>query len=137
VEAHPEWRDAGSIVVRTVMDEIPQTLTQETEREELFVERVAVGRTLADGEIVAPREEGDVTIIPVVVEEAVVVTRRILAEELRITKRIIPTTQTVHAVVRKERVEIDAGPLADRIHDDSGTDAATGMPQAARTDLPS
>ncbi|MGI8856474.1 MAG: hypothetical protein ACR2JW_12035, partial [Thermomicrobiales bacterium] len=41
VEARPEWRDSGSIVVRTVMEEIPQTLTQETEREELFVERVA------------------------------------------------------------------------------------------------
>jgi uncharacterized protein (TIGR02271 family) len=137
VEAHPEWRDAGSIVVRTVMEEIPQTLTQETEREELFVERVAVGRQLADGEEVAPREEGDTYIIPIVVEEAVVVTRRILIEELRVTKRIIPTTQTVQTVVRKERVEIDAGDLADRVHEDSGTDAATDMPRAVGTDTPS
>lgn len=137
VEAHPEWREAGSIVVRTVMEEIPQTLTRETEREELFVERVAVGRELGEHEQVAPREEGDVYIIPVVVEEAVVVTRRVLAEELRVTKRIIPTTQTVHAVVRKERVEIDAGHLADRVHDGGGTDAATEMPRAPRTDIPS
>jgi stress response protein YsnF len=137
VEAHPEWREAGSIVVRTVMEEIPQTLTQETEREELFVDRVAVGRHLEEGEEVAPREEGDTYIIPIVVEEAVVVTRRILIEELRVTKRIIPTTQTVQTVVRKERVEIDAGDLADRVHEDSGTDAATDMPQATRTDTPS
>lgn len=137
VEARPEWRDAGSIVVRTVMDEVPQTLTQETEREELFVERVAVGRELAENEQVAPREEGDVYIIPIVVEEAVVVTRRILAEELRVTKRVIPTTQTVHAVVRKERVEIDAGHLADRVHDGGGTDASTDIPPAARADDPS
>jgi len=137
VEAHPEWREAGSIVVRTVMEEVPQTLTQETEREELFVERVAVGRELTEGEEVAAREEGDTYIIPIVVEEAVVVTRRILAEELRVTKRIIPTTQTVQTIVRKERVEIDAGDLADRVHEDSGTDAATDMPQAARTDMPS
>jgi stress response protein YsnF len=137
VEAHPEWREAGSIVVRTVMEEVPQTLTQETEREELFVERVAVGRELTEGEEVAAREEGDTYIIPIVVEEAVVVTRRILAEELRVTKRIIPTTQTVQTIVRKERVEIDAGDLADRVHEDSGTDAATDMPQATRTDTPS
>lgn len=137
VEAHPEWREAGSIVVRTVMEEVPQTLTQETEREELFVERVAVGRELTEGEEVAAREEGDTYIIPIVVEEAVVVTRRILAEELRVTKRVIPTTQTVQTVVRKERVEIDAGNLADRVHEGSGTDAATEMPRAAGTDTPS
>lgn len=137
VEARPEWREAGSIVVRTVMEEIPQTLTQETEREELFVERVAVGRELAENEQVVPREEGDVYIIPVVIEEAVVVTRRVLAEELRITKRTIPTSQTVHAVIRKERVEIDAGALADRVHDGNGTDAATAMPRAPRMDAPS
>ncbi len=134
VEAHPEWRDAGSIVVRTVAEEIPQTLTQETQREELFVERVAVGRELADGEDVMPREEGDTYVIPVVIEEAVVVTRRVLAEELRIIKRIIPTMQTIQTVVRKERVEIDAGNLADRVHDADGADAATDVPQAPRTD---
>ncbi len=137
VEAHSEWRDAGSIIVRTVAEEIPQTLTQETQREELFVERVAVGRELAAGEEVAPREEGDTYIIPVVVEEGVVVMRRVLAEELRITKRVIPTMQTVQTVVRKERVEIDAGNLADRVHDASGADAAPPAPQAPRTGYPS
>jgi stress response protein YsnF len=137
VEAHPEWRDAGSIVVRTVMEEIPQTLTQQTEREELFVERVAIGRELTEGEIVAPREEGDTYIIPVVIEEAVVVTRRILAEELHVTKRVIPTMQTVQTVLRKERVEIDAGDLADRIHDGNGTDAANALSQASRMEPPS
>jgi len=134
VEAHPEWRDAGSIVVRTVAEEIPQTLTQETQREELFVERVAIGRALADGEEVMPREDGDTYVIPVVIEEAVVVMRRVLAEELRITKRIIPTMQTIQTVVRKERVEIDAGNLADRVHDANDTDAATDLPQAPRTE---
>ncbi len=137
VEAHPEWRDAGSVTVRTVMEEVPHTITRETQREELFVERVAVGRELAVGEEVAPREEGDTYIIPVVVEEAVVVMRRMLTEELRITKRVIPTTQTVQAVTRKERIEIDAGTLADRVHDGTDTDAATDMPQAPRTEYPS
>jgi hypothetical protein len=43
----------------------------------------------------------------------------------------------VQTVVRKERVEIDAGDLADRVHEDSGTDAATDMPRAVGTDTPS
>lgn len=134
VEAHPEWRDAGSIVVRTVMEEVPQTLTQETEREELFVQRVTVGRELAEGEEVAPREEGDTYIIPVVIEEAVVTTKRILAEELHVTKRIISTTQTVQTVVRKERVEVDAGNLADRVHDSDGAESDAATPQSPRMD---
>jgi uncharacterized protein (TIGR02271 family) len=138
VAARAEWREAGAITVRTVMEEIPQTLSHETERDEVFVERVAVGRVLAEGEEVAQREEDGVTIIPVIVEEAIVVTRRVLAEEVRITKRTIPTVQTVQAVVRKERVEIDAGKLADRVHDATGTtpadgtDAASLTPQAGR-----
>jgi uncharacterized protein (TIGR02271 family) len=134
VAARAEWRDAGAITVRTVMDEIPQTLSHETQRDEVFVERVTVGRVLAEGEEVAQREEDGVTIIPVIVEEAVVVTRRVLAEELHITKRTIPAVQTVQTVVRKERVEIDAGELADRVHDSTGTDAANIPPQAARGD---
>jgi stress response protein YsnF len=134
VAASAEWRDAGAITVRTVMEEIPQTLTHETERDEVFVERVSVGRVLEEGEEVTQREEDGVTIIPVIVEEAVVVTRRVLAEELRITKRTIPTVQTVQAVVHKERVEIDGGELADRVHDATGTDAATPPSEAARDD---
>ncbi|GEM_PF-2981600 len=133
VEAHPEWRDAGSIIVRTVAEEIPQTLTRETQREELFVERLAVGRELAADEEVMPREEGDTYIIPVIVEEAVVVTRRVLAEELRITKRIIPTMQTVQTVVRKERVEIDAGHLADRVHDADPSSDPPPAPQSSHS----
>ena len=136
VEARPEWRDAGSITVRTVTEDIPQTLTRETQREELFVERVAVGRELLADEAVMPRDEGDTHIIPIVVEEAVLVTRRILVEELRITKRVIPTTQTVEAVIRKERVEIDAGDLADRVHDATGADAPTDGPHAMGTPRP-
>lgn len=132
VAASAEWRDAGAINVRKVMDEEPLTLTQETQRDEVFVERVAVGRVLDAGEEVAPREEEGVYIVPVVVEEAVVVTRRVLVEELRLTKRSVTTMQTLQTVVRRERVEIDGGALTDRIHDAdaTGTDAASGPTHA-------
>ena len=111
----------------------PDPLARDATGRSLF-ERVTVGRVLAEGEEVMQRDEDGVTIIPVIVEEAVVVTRRVLAEELRITKRTIPTVQTVQAVTRKERVEIDAGDLADRVHDTTGTDAANIPSQALRDD---
>lgn len=116
--AQPEWREAGNVTVRTVTDEVPQSFTQEVEREEAFVERVAVGRVLAEGETPEPRQEGDTFIMPVIVEEAVIVIQRVLAEEVRVTKRIVQSTQTMETTVRRQRAEIDAGTLDDRVHDE-------------------
>ncbi len=118
LSARPEWHDAGNITVRTQTEEVPQTFTQQVEREEAFVERVSVGRILAEGETVEPRQEGDTFIMPVIVEEAVVITRRVLAEEVRITKRTVQTTQTVQTTTRRQRAEVDSGSLGERVHDD-------------------
>jgi len=118
LSARPEWHDAGNITVRTQTEEVPQTFTQQVEREEAFVERVSVGRVLAEGETIEPRQEGDTFIMPVIVEEAVVITRRVLAEEVRITKRTVQTTQTVQATTRRQRAEVDTGSLGERVHND-------------------
>ena len=117
LEAHPEWRESGSVRVNVRTEEVPQSVTQDVQREEVLVERVAVGRALADGEMPAPRREGEVEIIPVIIEEAVVTIRRVLAEEVRITKRVVTVPQTVETTVRRQQVEVDDGGLADRIHD--------------------
>jgi uncharacterized protein (TIGR02271 family) len=117
LEAHPEWRESGSVRLNVHTEEVPQSITQDVQREEVLVERIAVGRTLAEGETLAPRREGDVEIIPVIVEEAVVTIRRVLAEEVHITKRIVTVPQTVETTVRRQQVEVEDGPLADRIHD--------------------
>lgn len=116
--AQPEWREAGNVTVRTVTEEVPQSFTQEVEREEAFVERVTVGRVLAEGETPEPRQEGDTFIMPVIVEEAVIVIQRVLAEEVHVTKRIVQNTQTVETTVRRQRAEVDAGTLDDRVHDE-------------------
>ena len=116
--AQPEWREAGNVTVRTVTEEVPQSFTQEVEREEAFVERVTVGRVLAEGETPEPRQEGDTFIMPVIVEEAVIMIQRVLAEEVRVTKRIVQNTQTMETTVRRQRAEIDAGTLGDRVHDE-------------------
>jgi len=118
LSARSEWHDAGNITVRTQTEEVPQTFTQQVEREEAFVERIPVGRVLAEGETIEPRQEGDTYIMPVIIEEAVVITRRVLAEEVRITKRTVQTTQTVQATVRRQRAEVDTGSLGERVHDD-------------------
>lgn len=123
-EAVPEWREAGNVHVRTVTEEVPETFSQETERDELTVERIAIGRVLNEGEQVLPRQDGDTWIMPVVVEEAVVLTRRVLAEELRVTRRTVRQVQTVQTTLRQQRVEIDSGNLSDRVHDVGGTDSA-------------
>ncbi len=116
VTAEAVWRDAGSVMIRQRAEDIPQTFTEETEYEELVVEQVNVGRALAEGEIVAPRQEGDRYIIPIVVEEAVVVKRRMLAHELHVTKRTATATQTVETTVRRIHTAIESGALADRTH---------------------
>jgi len=103
-------------MIRLRGEDVPQTFTEQTEREELMVEQVNIGRILADGEIVEPRQEGDRHIIPIVIEEAVVVKRRVLVHELVVTKRTVSATQTVKTTVRRMYPEIESGALADRTH---------------------
>ncbi|MGI8690342.1 MAG: YsnF/AvaK domain-containing protein [Thermomicrobiales bacterium] len=110
------WRESGSVMIRLRSENLPRTFTEQTEREELVVEQVDIGRVLAEGEVLEPRQEGDRHIIPIVVEEAVVVKRRVLAHELHITKRTVATTQTVETTIRRVYPEIESGALADRTH---------------------
>ena len=75
------------------------------------VERVPVGRTLAEGEArPESREEGDTLVVPVLEEVAVVVKRLVLREELRL--RILHTeTPFEQAVaVRRQRAAVERLP---------------------------
>ncbi|MDQ2785044.1 MAG: YsnF/AvaK domain-containing protein [Chloroflexota bacterium] len=110
------WRESGSVMIRLRAEDLPRTFTEQTEHEELMVEQVDIGRVLADGEVVEPRQEGDRHIIPIVIEEAVIVKRRVLAHEMHITKRTVSATQTMETTVRRMYPEIESGALADRTH---------------------
>jgi len=75
------------------------------------VERVPVGRMLAEGE--APpqsREEGDTLIIPVVEETAVVVKRLVFREEVRL--RFLATEAPFEEAVevRRQRAAVERAP---------------------------
>jgi len=101
-----QWREAGTLeIARRVRSEV-QELDVPLRYEEASVERVAVNRVLADGEELAPRQDGDTLIVPVVQEELVVTKRRVLVEELRITRQIQTRTQHVAEEVRREEVEL-------------------------------
>lgn len=79
--------------------------------EQVVVERVPVGRIV---DAIPPvRQEGDVTIMPVVEEELVVVRRLVLKEEvhLRRVHTIIPYNETV--VLRRQSVDVTRTPLDD------------------------
>lgn len=129
------WREAGSVTLHLRTEEMPETVAEYVTREELEIEEVAVGRLLAEGEMPTQREEGDVTIIPVVEERLVMVKQRVLAKEVRISKRSRTETREVTETVRRQRVEIEGGELADRVRV-HGTDPADRRADAAGETAP-
>ena len=89
------------IDVRVV--ERDQSVEQTLERQDVEVERIAVGRVVETAPEI--RQEGDVMIIPIVEEEVVLVTRLVLREEIHIRKKTTQRTEqfTVTASFRARR----------------------------------
>ena len=76
------------------------------------VERVPVGRTLAEGEAApVPHEEGNTLVIPVVEETAVVVKRLVVREEVRL--RFVPSERPFEQAVdvRRQHATVERVPL--------------------------
>ncbi len=127
-------RERGSVRVRLRTAEEPVAFTAYPAREELTVEEVEIGRELTDGEIAEPRTEGDTTIIPVIEERPVVVMRRVLAKEVRLTKRRVTGMETVQGTARRTVVETDAGDLGERVHADGTGRALENVMNEERAD---
>jgi len=100
------WTEAGEVQVTKQVRTSVEELDVPVHYEEAIVERVPVNRVLADNETPAPRQEGDVLIVPVVHEHLVVVKQRVLAEEIRISKRVQTRTQHVAEEVSREEVNL-------------------------------
>ena len=76
------------------------------QHDELDVEHVAVNQLLADGAALpTSRHEGDTLIVPVLRE--VVVTRVLLVEEIRVTKRQVTAPHTQTVPLRREQVRVE------------------------------
>lgn len=88
-----------------------QAVEADLNHEQIVVERVAIGRIV---DAVPPvRQDGDVTIMPVVEEEVVMVRRLVLKEEvhLRRVRTTVPFTETVS--LRRQTVSVTRTPLDD------------------------
>lgn len=105
----------GRVKVATVTHEHEEPVRQVLENERVELERVPVGRVVE--KIPEVRTEGDTTIIPVVEETVVVERRLVLKEEVRI--RRVRETQDYkgHVILRRQevvvtRVPADNNPVA-------------------------
>jgi uncharacterized protein (TIGR02271 family) len=100
---------------RTVQTGLVKVSTAVNERiehlqEELLSETVDVQRVVIDREVSAPpeiRQEGEVLIIPVVEERAVVVKRWVLKEEIHLRKRRQSNTADIPVTLRSTSVSIE------------------------------
>ncbi|UOQ72220.1 YsnF/AvaK domain-containing protein [Hymenobacter cellulosilyticus] len=109
--------ESGRVRLSKTVHEREEMLEIPLQHEEVLVERVPVNQFVADG---APtpglRYDGDTTIIPVLRE--VVVTRLLVVEEIRVTKRTQTTTLTQPIMLRHEEIHVarnsadGAGPAA-------------------------
>ena len=80
-------------------------LTEELRHEEVDIRRVPINREVdAMPEV---RQEGDITVIPIVEERAVLVKRLVLIEEWRVHRRVVQEVVQVPVVVHSTEVSVD------------------------------
>ena len=97
--------ETGRVRVRTVLDERSETVAADLLREEIAVERVPVNREVAS--VPEVREEGGVTIIPVVEERLVVEKKLFLVEEIRLVRNRTSERQELPVTVRAQRAVVE------------------------------
>jgi uncharacterized protein (TIGR02271 family) len=103
--------EAGRVRITRRVHEHEEQVPVPLQHDEVQVERVPLNHTLPAG-APAPvtRYEGDTMIIPVLREVAVVETRLLLVEELRVTKRQITTQHTEPVPLRREELIVERLP---------------------------
>lgn len=97
-------RETGSVEIRKTVHERTEVVDHPLYAEEVVIERVPVNR-MVDGPL-AVRQEGEITIVPVLEEVLVVEKRLMLREEvhIRTVRKEVHDPQEV--VLREERVEV-------------------------------
>jgi uncharacterized protein (TIGR02271 family) len=105
--------ETGRVRLTRHVHETEQEVTVPVQHDEVQVERVPLNITLPAGATApATRYEGDTLIIPVLREVAVVETRLLLVEELRITKQQLTTQYTETVPLRREEIVAEHLPPA-------------------------
>jgi uncharacterized protein (TIGR02271 family) len=100
--------ETGRVRVSTHTDMVEQVLRETLRSDAIGVTRVAVNRIIAEGEV-APqvREEGGVTIIPVLEEVLVVEKRLVLKEEVHIRSTTSGEDVEVPVTLRRQRAVVE------------------------------
>lgn len=91
--------------VSTKIEETEQVFEDLFNREEVEIERVAVGRVVETMPEI--RTQGDILIVPVVEERAVVSKQLVLVEEVHIHKRSERQPARIPVKLRRHRIEIE------------------------------
>ena len=97
--------EGETVRVRVETEHADQPFELTTARETISVETVEIGRQVA--EMPQIRTEGNVTIIPVVEEEAVIVKRLILKQEVRLTRSRTEETVVETVPLRSQHAIIE------------------------------
>ncbi len=106
--------ETGRVRLTRRVHETDEEISVPVQHDEVEVERVPLNQTLPAGALPpANRYEGDTLIIPVVREVAVIETRLLLVEELRVTKRQITTQYTEPVHLRREEITVEHIPSSD------------------------
>ena len=111
--------ETGAVRVHKSVVEEPQTISVDVTRDEYVVERVPVNRAWRPGDD-APRTEGNTIVIPVVTEKLEVLRRRVVTEELRLTKRQVTEQRQITETVRREVLEV-SGPVSGDVTGSAGS----------------
>ncbi len=101
--------ETGKVVIQKTIEEINEVLNIPLLHDEYAIERTPFN-TYIDN---APqmRQEDDTIVIPVVKE--IMIKQLVLAEEIRITKRVLQTTGTETVTLRQEKVSVTHTPLTE------------------------
>jgi len=98
----------GGVRIHKIVHEREELVDIPLTHEDVHVERVSINRIVEGA--VEVRQEGDTTIVPVVEEVLVVERRLLLKEELRITRRRSVQNETRRVLLRSEEAVVE--PLA-------------------------
>lgn len=103
----------GRVSVRTTTEHVEEIARVALATSEAEITRVPVGREVAEAP--AMRRDGDVLVIPVLEEVAVIERRLVLREEVHIRMRSATDTVEVPVTLRRQRATVERQP-ADPIH---------------------
>ena len=92
-----------TVTTRPVIES--QTISESVMRETVTVERVPVGKVVDS--VPSVREEGDLTVVPVVEERLVVTRQLVLTEEIHLRRTRVEETDEQTIELRRTVVDID------------------------------